>query len=109
MDTFYERLGPKKTKKIQLAVMDVWKAFRKSTQKNVPQAAILFDKFHVMKRLGESLDKVRKMEYAAKRERPLVHQGAEVYYFVEQGEALDGRKALKKLLGPTSVLIRRTY
>ena len=29
-----------------------------------PQAAILFDKFHIMRHLGEALDKVRKSEYA---------------------------------------------
>jgi transposase len=44
--------------------MDMWKAFEKSTRTNVPTAAILFDKFHVMRHLGEALDKVRKMEYA---------------------------------------------
>ncbi|MEP9412008.1 MAG: transposase [Candidatus Brocadia sp.] len=36
-----------KVKKIRLAVMDMWKAFEKSTRKNVSQAAILCDKFHV--------------------------------------------------------------
>ena len=64
MDMFYEWLGAKKTKRIHLAVMDMWKAFEKSTSKNAPGAAILYDKFHVMRHLGEALDKVRKMEYA---------------------------------------------
>lgn len=41
MDMFYEWLGSKKTKKIQLAVMDMWKAFEKSTKKKAPSAAIL--------------------------------------------------------------------
>ncbi|MFO1465459.1 MAG: transposase [Steroidobacteraceae bacterium] len=40
------------------------KAFRTSTHRNASQAAILFDKFHVMKHLGEALDKIRKAEYA---------------------------------------------
>ena len=31
---------------------------------HAPQAAILFDKFHVMRHLGDALDKVRKAEYA---------------------------------------------
>jgi transposase len=44
--------------------MDMWKAFRNSTHQHAPQAAILFDKFHVMKHLGEALDKIRKAEYA---------------------------------------------
>ncbi|MBE7446147.1 MAG: transposase [Planctomycetia bacterium] len=48
-----------------MAVMDMWKAFEKSTSENAfHAAAILYDKFHVMRHLGEALDKVRKMEYA---------------------------------------------
>jgi transposase len=64
MDKFYEWLGPKKRKQIKLALMDMWKAFENSARKNIPQAAILYDKFHVMRHLGESMDKVRKSEYA---------------------------------------------
>jgi transposase len=64
MDQFYRFLGQKKAKRIRLAVMDMWKAFRNSTHQHAPQAAILFDKFHVMKHLGEALDKIRKAEYA---------------------------------------------
>lgn len=64
MDAFYQFLGENKAKKLRLAVMDMWKAFRNSTARHAPQAAILFDKFHVLRHLGEALDKVRKQEYA---------------------------------------------
>jgi transposase len=64
MDEFYGFRGKKKAKAVRLAVMDMWKPFRNSTTKNAPQAAILFDKFHIMRHLGEALDKVRKSEYA---------------------------------------------
>ena len=66
LDEFYAWLGPRKSGKIRLAVMDMWKAFRNSTLKagNAPQAGILYDKFHVIRHLGEALDKVRKSEYA---------------------------------------------
>ena len=59
MDAFYAWLGPKKSKRIRLAVMDMWKPFRNSTLKpeHAPQAAILFDKFHILRHLGEALDK----------------------------------------------------
>ena len=63
MDLFFAEWGEKKTGKIRLAVMDMWKPFRNSTLKNSPGTAILFDKFHIMKHLGEALDKVRKSEY----------------------------------------------
>ena len=56
MDQFYRFLGKKKAKRVRLAVMDMWKAFRNSTHRHAPQAAILFDKFHVMRHLGEALD-----------------------------------------------------
>ena len=64
MNLFYQWLGPKKTKHIRLAVMDMWRAFEKSALQNIPQAAILYDKFHIVRHLGEALDKVRKKEYA---------------------------------------------
>ena len=46
--------------------MDMWKAFRKSTLKegHAPQARIIYDKFHVLKHLGEAMDEVRQREYA---------------------------------------------
>jgi transposase len=64
MVAFYDWLGLKKSCKIKLAVMDMWKPFRNATKDKAPQAAILFDKFHIMRHLGEALDRVRKTEYA---------------------------------------------
>jgi transposase len=64
MSQFYTWLGNKKSSHIRLAVMDMWKPFRLATNAYAPQAAILFDKFHVMRHLGEALDAVRKSEYA---------------------------------------------
>ena len=71
LDEFFTWLGPKKSKQIRLAVMDMWKAFRKSTLKkgNAPQAKILYDKFHVVAHLQKAMDQVRKSEYARWRSR----------------------------------------
>ena len=41
----------------------MWKPFRNATEASAPQAAVLYDKFHVMRHLGEALDQVRKSEY----------------------------------------------
>lgn len=64
MNQFYDWLGSTKNKQIRLVVMDMWKAFENSTARNIPHAAILYDKFHIMRHLGEAIDKVRKTEYA---------------------------------------------
>ena len=62
MNPFYDWLGEKKAKGIRLAVMDRWKPFRQATTTRAAQAAILFDKFHIMRHLGDALDKVMKTE-----------------------------------------------
>ncbi len=100
MDMFYAWLRPKKTKKIQLAVMDMWKAFTKSTRANAPSAAILYDKFHVMRHLGEDLDKVRKMEYTRLSGKDRSYIKGQKYTLLSNREnlTLDGRIALKRLL-----------
>jgi transposase len=66
LDEFFAWLGPKKCRKIRVAVMDMWKAFRNSTLKegHAPQARIIYDKFHVMSHLGKAMDEVRRKEYA---------------------------------------------
>ena len=64
MNQFYAWLGESKSRRIRLAVMDMWKPFRNATEQAAPQAAILFDKFHVMGHLSDALDQVRKKEYA---------------------------------------------
>lgn len=58
MDRFYADLGKENAEKIRLAVMDMWKPFRKSAQQHAPQAAIVFDKFHILRHLSDALDSV---------------------------------------------------
>jgi len=102
MDQFYQWLGSKKSKRIELAVMDMWKPFKKSTLKpgHAPQARILFDKFHVMRHLGDALDKVRKSEYAWLTGKNRGFIKGQKYTLLSNREnlTLDGRRSLKKLL-----------
>ncbi len=100
MDEFFTWLGPKKCKRVRLAVMDMWKAFRNSTGRNAPQASILFDKFHIMCHLGDALDTVRKHEYARLSGKDRRFIKGQKYTLLSHREnlTLDGRRALKKLL-----------
>ena len=97
---FFTGLGPKKSKRIRLAVMDMWKPFRNSTQKHAPQAAILFDKFHVMRHLNEALDTVRKSEYVrlSGRDRQFIKGQKYTLLSRKKNLSTEGRKALKILL-----------
>jgi len=100
LDLFYGWLGEEKSQKIQLAVMDMWKAFHNSTSKHAPQAAILFDKFHVIRHLNEALDKIRKSEYARLSGKDRRFVKGQKYTLLSRRENLDteGRLALRTLL-----------
>src|SRR5579863_4946671 len=80
--------------------MDMWKPFRLATAAHAPQAAILFDKFHIMRHLGEALDEVRKSEYGRLAGRDRRYIKGQKYTLLSRKEnlTLDGKKALKTLL-----------
>jgi len=100
MDEFYQSLGVKSSQKIRLAVMDMWKAFEKSAKKNIPQVAILYDKFHVMKHLGEALDTIRKQEYERLNSKNKKYIKGQKYILLSNRKnlTLDGKTSLKALL-----------
>lgn len=79
--------------------MDMWEAFENSTKKNIPEAAILYDKFHVIRHLQEALDKVRKQEYARVSGESRRFIKGQKYTLLSRNENLSttGKEALKTL------------
>jgi transposase len=100
MDQFYELLGKTQAQKLKLAVMDMWKPFRHSTERHAPQVAIVFDKFHVLRHLSEALDAVRKQEYARLEGKSRTFIKGQKYALLSNAENLtgDAKANLKKLL-----------
>ena len=100
MAQFYDWLGPEKSNGIRLLVMDMWKPFRNVARQRAPQAAILFDKFHIMRHLGEALDKVRKTEYARLRGTDRRFIKGQKYTLLSHRDnlSLDGKRSLTLLL-----------
>ena len=116
MAQFYAWLGENKAKRIRLAVMDMWKPFRNVTQARAPQAAILFDKFHILRHLGEALDQVRKTEYARLQGQDRAYIKGQKYTLLSRREnlTLEGRQALKRLLAAnkrlnTAYLLKESF
>ncbi|EQD55381.1 transposase, IS204/IS1001/IS1096/IS1165 family protein, partial [mine drainage metagenome] len=116
MAMFYEALGTRKSAGIRLAVMDMWKPFRNATHTHAPQAAILFDKFHIMAHLGQALDAVRKSEYARLSGKDRRYIKGQKYTLLAHREnlSLDGKAALKQLLAAnkrlnTAYLLKESF
>ena len=85
-------------------------------QQHAPQAAILFDKFHIMRHLGEALDKVRKSEYArlAGKDRRFIKGQKYTLLSRRENLTLEGRQALKTLLAAnkrlnTAYLLKESF
>ena len=116
MSQFFAWLGEKKSRGIRLAVMDMWKPFRNATEQHAPNAAILFDKFHVMRHLGKALDQVRKSEYArlAGNQRRFIKGQKYTLLSRRENLTLEGRQALKTLLAAnkrlnTAYLLKESF
>jgi len=116
LDRFFADLGPKKSARIELAVMDMWKPFRNSVARNIPDARIIFDKFHIMRHLADALDEVRRNEYRrlAGKDRSYIKGNRYVLLSNRENLSLDGRHALKKLLAAnqrlnTAYLLKESF
>ncbi len=118
MDAFYEWLGAKKCRKIRLAVMDMWRPFATSLRKeeHAPSAVILYDKFHVMRHLGDALDEVRRSEYHRLSGKDRSFIKGQRYTLLSNRENLtsEGRESLKKLLAAnkrlqTAYLLKESF
>jgi transposase len=59
---FFKALPETTRRRIEVVAIDMWKAYRKSVEEWLPNAEIVFDKFHVVAHLGKALDDVRKNE-----------------------------------------------
>lgn len=60
-------------KGIKAVAIDMWVSYINAVSKELPEAEIVHDKFHIAKHLGEAVDKVRKAE-----NRSLVKEGVEI-------------------------------
>jgi len=100
IDLFFKALGGKKSARIKLAAMDMWKPFRNSVKNNAPNARIIFDKFHIMRHLSKALDEVRRSEYKRLSGEDRSYIKGQRYTLLSRRDnlTLDGRRALKKLL-----------
>ena len=105
---FFKALPETTRRRIEVVAIDMWKAYRKSVEKWLPNAEVVFDKFHVVAHLGKALDEVRKNEARRldkddrkilKRKRWVLLKGAENLTPTQQGtlkDLMDANKNLQK-------------
>ena len=62
-DQLWETLSAEQKQAVKAVAVDMWEPFIQTIQKQVPDADIVHDKFHISKYLGEAVDKVRRQEH----------------------------------------------
>jgi len=62
LDRFWKRLRHSGAK-IQAVAMDMWLPYFNAVINNLPEAKIVFDRFHIFKQMNETLDEIRRALY----------------------------------------------
>jgi transposase len=64
LDRFFaEKLPPRRRRAVRAVCIDMWKPFLQSVRQHLPRAAVVFDKFHVMKHVNDAVDETRRQEF----------------------------------------------
>ncbi len=59
---FFRLLGQVRSSAIEVVCTDMWKPYLKVIAKKIPQALNILDRFHIMKKFNEAIDKTRSQE-----------------------------------------------
>lgn len=78
---------------IQAVAMDMWPAYIGAVEQALPEAAIVFDKFHIKKHLNEAVDKVRRQENRQLNTAGDTSLNGSKYLWLKRPEDLHGRAA----------------
>lgn len=64
LDRFFaEYLPPRRRRAVKAVCVDMWRPFLESLREHLPKAAVVFDKFHVMKHVNAAVDETRREEF----------------------------------------------
>ena len=100
---FWSQYSAEERSRVEQVAMDMWPPYIASTRKHLPLAdeKIVYDKFHIMKHLGEAVDLVRRAENRELRSAGDERLAKTRYWWLTHPENLEGeaRKRIDALRG----------
>jgi len=110
LDSFFAFFGPERTGKLKGICCDMWPAFIKAVKAKAPQATLVFDKFHIVKKLTEAVDIVRRQEINEKdKEHKKLVAGSRYIWLKNPWNLTDRQKASLDCLEKLNLTIYRAY
>lgn len=101
IDKFFLTLTKEQKNSIEAVSIDMWPAYINSAKKNCPNADIVFDRFHVAKKFGEVITKLRSAEYRKaddKKSKDILKGTKWLLLKNKSNLKFDAKKELKQLL-----------
>lgn len=110
IDAFFNFFGPERTKQLQGICCDMWPAFINAVKAKAPQATLVFDKFHIVKKITEAIDTVRRQEINEKgKEHQKLVAGSRYIWLKNPWNLTDRQKASLSYLETLNLTIHRAY
>jgi transposase len=104
LEKYYDQFDDKDREQLKAVAMDMWDPYIAATKEKIPEAdkKIVFDKFHIIRMVGEAVDTIRKKEHKELMEKDQAYLKGTKYLWLYNNENIpDHRlkefKDLKKL------------
>jgi len=110
LEAFFSFFGPERTRQLIGICCDMWPAFINAVKAKAPQATLVFDKFHIVRKLTEAVDTVRRQEINEKgKEHKKLVAGSRYIWLKNPWNLTDGQKASLSTLEKLNLTIHRAY
>lgn len=110
LDSFFSFFGQERTEQLKGICCDMWPAFIKAVKAKAPQATLVFDKFHIVRKITEAVDTVRRQEISEKgKEHKKLVAGSRYIWLKNPWNLTDRQKVSLDSLEKLNLTIHRAY
>jgi transposase len=110
LEQFFAELGEERTKTIRGVCCDMWESYADVVKQRVPNAILVFDKFHIVKHLMAAVDDVRRQEIAEKgKEHKELVKGTRYIWLKNPWNLTDNQRIRLNDLEKLNLKINRAY
>jgi len=107
---FFEFFGPERTARLIGICCDMWPSYIEAVKAKAPQALLVFDKFHIVRKLTEAVDLVRRQEVSDKSaEHKGILAGTRYIWLKNPWNLTDKQKTSLGFLETLNLKIHRAY
>lgn len=110
LDSFFTLLGSEKQRLITVVVLDMWDPYIASVKEHCPSVDIVIDKFHIIKKVNEAVDNIRKQEFTKAGKEERIQMKRKRFIILKRGKNLtDQQQEILQELMENNKLLYKAY